>query len=343
MSNERLVSASSSDDDLQFEAGLRPRRLADFTGQARLKEVLQIAIEAARKRGEAMDHVLLYGPPGLGKTTLASIIAQELEVPFTQTSGPVMQKKLDLSGLLSIVQPRQVFFIDEVHRLLPDVEEMLYSALEDFHLDILIGTGPGARTHSMPLQKFTAIGATTRQGLVSAPMRSRFGLVLRLNHYDVEDLTVIVNRSARLLETPVDLEGAKEIARRARGTPRIANRLLRRVRDYAEVRAKGHITKEVAMTALDMLEVDRFGLDEIDQKIMRTVLEKFGGGPVGVNTIAASIGEESETIEEVYEPYLIQLGFLHRSPRGRIATERAYDYFNVPRRFGGVERQPELF
>jgi len=343
MANERLVSASSAEDELQFEAGLRPRRLADFTGQARLKENLQIAIEAARKRGEAMDHVLLYGPPGLGKTTLASIIAQELEVPFTQTSGPVMQKKLDLSGLLSTIQPRQVFFIDEVHRLLPDVEEMLYSALEDFHLDILIGTGPGARTHSMPLQKFTAIGATTRQGLVSAPMRSRFGLVLRLNHYDVADLTIIVNRSARLLETPVDLEGAEEIARRARGTPRIANRLLRRVRDYAEVRAKGHITKEVAMTALDMLEVDRFGLDEIDQKIMRTVLEKFGGGPVGVNTIAASIGEESETIEEVYEPYLIQLGFLHRSPRGRIATERAYDYFKVPRRFGGVERQPELF
>jgi Holliday junction DNA helicase RuvB len=206
---------------------------------------------------------------------------------------------------------------------------MLYSALEDFHLDILIGTGPGARTHSMPLQKFTAIGATTRQGLVSAPMRSRFGLVLRLNHYDVADLTVIVNRSARLLETPIDPEGAEEIARRARGTPRIANRLLRRVRDYAEVRAHGHITRNVAMTALDMLEVDRFGLDEIDQKIMRTVLEKFGG--------------ESETIEEVYEPYLIQLGFLHRSPRGRIATERAFDYFNVPRRFGGVERQPELF
>ena len=343
MANTRLVSASSAEDELQFEAGLRPRRLADFTGQARLKENLQIAIEAARKRGEAMDHVLLYGPPGLGKTTLGSIIAQELEVAFAQTSGPVLQKKLDLSGLLSTIQPRQVFFIDEIHRLLPDVEEMLYSALEDFHLDILIGTGPGARTHSMPLQKFTAIGATTRQGLVSAPLRSRFGLVLRLNHYDVADLTTIVSRSARLLETPVDLDGAEEIARRARGTPRIANRLLRRVRDYAEVRAKGHVTKEVAMTALDMLEVDRFGLDEIDQKIMRTVLEKFGGGPVGVGTIAASIGEEPETIEEVYEPYLIQLGFLHRSPRGRIATERAYDYFKVPRRFGGVEKQPELF
>src|ERR1022692_1987279 len=246
MSNDRLVSASSSEDDLQFEAGLRPRRLSDFTGQARLKENLQIAIEAARKRGEAMDHVLLYGPPGLGKTTLASIIAQELEVPFTQTSGPVMQKKLDLSGLLSTIQPRQVFFIDEIHRLLPDVEEMLYSALEDFHLDILIGTGPGARTHSIPLEKFTAIGATTRQGLVSAPLRGRFGLVLRLNHYDVPELTAIVLRSAKLLGVTVDRDGAEEIARRSRGTPRIANRLLRRVRDYAQVRAEGHIDLPIA-------------------------------------------------------------------------------------------------
>jgi Holliday junction DNA helicase RuvB len=290
-----------------------------------------------------MDHVLLYGPPGLGKTTLGASIAQELEVPFTQTSGPVLQKKLDLSGILSGIQHRQVFFIDEIHRLLPDVEEMLYSALEDFHLDILIGTGPGARTHSIPLQKFTAIGATTRQGLVSAPMRGRFGLVLRLNHYDVAELKLIVERSAKLLETPIDDDGAEEIARRARGTPRIANRLLRRVRDYAQVRAKGHITRAVAVTALNLLEVDPFGLDEIDQKIMRTVLEKFGGGPVGVNTIAASIGEEPETIEEVYEPYLIQLGFLHRTPRGRIATERAFEYFKVAKRFGGVVGQPELF
>lgn len=342
MARDRLVSAAGSEDDLQFESALRPKRLADFTGQPRLKENLQIAIEAAKQRGEAMDHVLLYGPPGLGKTTLASIIAQELDVPFTQTSGPVLQKKLDLSGLLSTIQPRQVFFIDEVHRLLPDVEEMLYSALEDFHLDILIGTGPGARTHSIPIQKFTAIGATTRQGLVSAPMRGRFGLVLRLNHYDVDDLKAIVARSARLLDTPVDADGAAEIARRARGTPRIANRLLRRVRDYAQVRAEGHITKDIAVTALDLLEVDRFGLDEIDQKIMRTVLEKFDGGPVGVNTIAASIGEEPETIEEVYEPYLIQLGFLHRSPRGRIATDGAFDYFKVPRRMGGG-RQAGLF
>jgi holliday junction DNA helicase RuvB len=255
----------------------------------------------------------------------------------------VLQKKLDLSGILSTIQPQQVFFIDEIHRLLPDVEEMLYSALEDFHLDILIGTGPGARTHSIPIQKFTAIGATTRQGLVSAPMRGRFGIVLRLNHYDVPELTTIVERSSKLLDTPIERAGAEEIARRARGTPRIANRLLRRVRDYAQVRAHGHITPDVAETALNLLEVDRFGLDEIDQKIMRTVLEKFGGGPVGLNSIAAAIGEEPETIEEVYEPYLIQLGFLHRSPRGRIATERAFDYFHVPRRYGGIERQPELF
>jgi len=344
MSAERLVSASGNEEERQIEAALRPRRLADFTGQQRLKENLQIAIDAARQRGEAMDHVLLYGPPGLGKTTLAAIIAQELEVGFQQTSGPVLQKKLDLSGILSGIQARQVFFIDEIHRLLPDVEEMLYSALEDFHLDILIGTGPGARTHAIPLQKFTAIGATTRQGLVSGPMRGRFGLVLRLNHYDVPELKTIVKRSARLLETLIDDPGAEEIARRSRGTPRVANRLLRRVRDYAQVRAQGHIDVNVAQTALNLLEVDRFGLDEIDQKIMLTLLEKFGGGPVGIGTIAASIGEEAETIEEVYEPYLIQLGFLHRSPRGRIATEGAYEYFKkTPRRFGGAGGQPELF
>ncbi len=291
-----------------------------------------------------MDHVLLYGPPGLGKTTLASIIAQELEVGFQQTSGPVLQKKLDLSGILSGIQARQVFFIDEIHRLLPDVEEMLYSALEDFHLDILIGTGPGARTHSIPLQKFTAIGATTRQGLVSAPLRGRFGLVLRLNHYDVPELQQIVERSARLLDTPIDEPG--------RGRDRPSRAWNAAYREPAAApcprlcpgaRARPHHAWKSRRPRSNLLEVDRFGLDEIDQKIMRTVLEKFGGGPVGINTIAASIGEEAETIDEVYEPYLIQLGFLHRSPRGRIATERAYDYFNVPRRFGGVERQPELF
>lgn len=341
MANARIVSAALNAEDAQFEASLRPRRLKDFTGQVKLKENLAIAIEAARHRGEAMDHVLLYGPPGLGKTTLGAIIAEELEVAFQQTSGPILQKKLDLSGVLSTLVARQVFFIDEVHRLVPDVEEMLYSALEDFHLDILIGAGPGARTHSIPLPRFTAIGATTRQGLVSAPLRGRFGLVLRLNPYDVDELTSIVERSARLLNVNIDHPGAAEISRRSRGTPRIANRLLRRVRDYAQVRASGHIDRPVAETALDLLEVDRFGLDEIDQKIMRTLLEKYRGGPVGVNTIAASVGEEPDTIEEVYEPYLLQLGFINRTPRGRMGTERAFDYFGVEKHFRGD--QPGLF
>jgi Holliday junction DNA helicase RuvB len=343
MADSRIVSAISDAEEAQFEAGLRPHRLADFTGQTKLKENLSIAIAAARQRGEAMDHVLLYGPPGLGKTTLAAIIAEELEVQFDQTSGPVLQKKLDLSGILSNIKPRQVFFIDEIHRLLPDIEEMLYSALEDFHLDILIGTGPGARTHSIPIQKFTAIGATTRQGMVSAPLRGRFGLVLRLNPYDVPELAAIVTRSARLLNVPTDPLGAEEIARRSRWTPRISNRLLRRVRDYAQVRAQGHITLPVAQTALDLLEVDRFGLDEIDQKIMMTVLVKYRGGPVGINTIAASIGEEPETIEEAYEPYLLQLGFLNRTPRGRTATHLAFDYFKVEPGMRSRLEQPELF
>jgi len=329
MPDRQLVSGDAQADELVFEAGLRPRRLADFTGQSKLKENLSIAIEAARLRGEAMDHVLLYGPPGLGKTTLASIIAEELGVQFTPTSGPVLQKKLDLTGILSNIRLQQVFFIDEIHRLLPDVEEMLYSALEDFRVDILVGAGPGARTVSLPVPRFTAIGATTRQGLVSAPLRGRFGLVLRLESYTTEELKKIVKRSANLLAAHIEEGAADEIARRCRGTPRIANRLLHRVRDYAQVRADGNITQPVAQTALNLLDVDRFGLDEIDQKIMITILEKYRGGPVGVNTIAASIAEEAETIEEVYEPYLIQLGFLNRTPRGRVATELAYDYFNV--------------
>lgn len=342
MPDRQLISGAAQPEDLQFESGLRPRKLADFTGQPKLKENLDIAIRAARMRDEAMDHVLLYGPPGLGKTTLASIIAEELEVAFTTTSGPVLQKKLDLSGILSNIRSRQVFFIDEIHRLLPDVEEMFYSALEDFRMDILVGVGPGARTHSIPIPKFTAIGATTRQGLVSAPLRGRFGLVLRLDPYQTSELQAIVKRSAGLLDVVIDEAAAEEIARRCRGTPRIANRLLRRVRDYAQVRADGRITREVAQTALNLLDVDRYGLDEIDQKIMRTILEKYRGGPVGVNTIAASISEESDTIEEVYEPYLIQLGFLNRTPRGRVATERAYEYFNVkPHLHRG--NQPGLF
>ena len=337
-----LVSSKLQPEDAQYEAGLRPRRLADFTGQSKLKENLSIAIEAARKRGEAMDHVLLYGPPGLGKTTLAAIIAEELQVSFTTTSAPVLQKKLDLTGILSNIRLHQVFFIDEIHRLLPDVEEMLYSALEDFRVDILVGVGPGARTHSLPMPKFTAVGATTRQGLVSAPLRGRFGLPLRLEPYREDELQIIVNRSARLLNVEIEDGAAAELARRCRGTPRIANRLLRRVRDYAQVRADGRITQPVAQTALNLLDVDRYGLDEVDQKIMMTVLLKYRGGPVGVNTIAASISEEADTIEEVYEPYLIQLGFLNRTPRGRVATGLAYDYFKVKRQ-SGTDEQPGLF
>jgi Holliday junction DNA helicase RuvB len=340
MRDKGIVSPSVQEDERQFEASLRPSRLDDFAGQPKVKEILKIAVEAARQRGDAMDHVLLYGPPGLGKTTLANIIAQELGVGITQTSGPVLQKKLDLVGILSNIHEREVFFIDEIHRLLPDVEEMIYSALEDFRMDILVGTGPGARTIAMDIKHFTAIGATTRQGLISAPLRGRFGLVLRLNHYDVAELTHIVQRSARLLSLDIDETGAAEIARRSRGTPRIANRLLRRVRDYAQVRANGFVGLEVAQAALDLLEVDRYGLDEIDQKIMLTLLDKYNGGPVGVNTISASIDEEPDTVEEVYEPYLIQLGFIDRTPRGRVATDRAFEYFGIARRMRGGLQAP---
>lgn len=342
MREQGIVSPAALEGEKQFEAALRPSRLEDFTGQPKVREILSIAIEAARARGEAMDHVLLHGPPGLGKTTLAAIVAQELGVAFDQTSGPILQKKLDLTGILSNIRDRQVFFIDEVHRLLPDVEEMLYSALEDYRVDIVIGAGAGARTHALPIPRFTAVAATTRQGLVSAPMRARFGLVLRLNHYDHADMTRIIARSAKLLEVEVDEDGAGEIARRSRGTPRIGNRLLRRVRDYAQVRASGHVDLGVAEKALDLLEVDRFGLDETDRKIMMTILANYKGGPVGLNTLAAGIDEQADTIEEVYEPYLIQLGFLDRTPRGRVATDRAWDYFQVPRRKTFLD-QPNLF
>ena len=337
-----MVSPAPQEDERQFEAALRPTRLDEFAGQPHVKENLKIAIEAANHRGEAMDHVLLCGPPGLGKTTLAGIIAHELGTTIDQTAGPILQKKLDLTGVLTNVQQRQVFFIDEIHRLVPDIEEILYGALEDFRLDILIGTGPGARTHSISLPRFTAVGATTRQGLLSAPLRSRFGLVLTLEPYEEDTLTRIVERSAGLLDVSITSDGAHEIARRSRGTPRIGNRLLRRVRDFAQVRAGGSIDIEVAQAALNLLKVDRYGLDEIDQKIMRTILEKYGGGPVGLSTISAAINEQADTIEEVYEPYLIQLGFLDRSPRGRIATDRAFEYFEVPRRhrFGS---QNQLF
>jgi len=339
MRERGIVSAAAQEEELQFEASLRPRTLAEFTGQTKLKENLAIAIEAARRRGEAMDHVLLYGPPGLGKTTLASIVSAELGVGFEQTSGPILQKKLDLTGILSHIRARQVFFIDEIHRLMPDVEEMLYAALEDFRIDILVGSGPGARTHSLPIPRFTAIGATTRLGLVSAPLRGRFGLVLRLRHYEPEELTAIVRRSASLLQVNIDKSGAEEIARRSRGTPRIANRLLRRVRDYAEVKAGGKVDATVADAALKMLEVDHAGLDVMDRKLLTAMLEKFAGGPVGLENLAAAIGEAADTIEDVLEPYLIQQGFLARTPRGRVAQPLAW------RHFGFIQpgSEPELF
>jgi len=329
-------------EDVQLDSSLRPRNLGEFTGQAKVKEILSIAIESAKRRTDAMDHVLLIGPPGLGKTTLANIIAQELSVRCGQTSGPMLQKKLDLTGIMTKLEPHQVFFIDEIHRLLPDVEEALYSVIEDFRIDVVVGAGTSAQTHSIPIERFTIIGATTRQGLISAPLRSRFGLVLYLKPYDVAEMTQIVTRAARLLEAALEPDAAEEIARRSRGTPRIGNRLLRRVRDYALVRAQGRITLDVACAALDLLDVDRYGLDEVDQKLMLTILDKFNGGPVGLGTIAAATDEETDTIEEVYEPYLIQLGFLERTPRGRVGTMRAFDYFGIQPR-GLRNGQDSLF
>ncbi len=335
----RLVSAAPVEDDSSFELKLRPQRLAEFIGQDKVKENLAIAIEAARSRGEAMDHVLLYGPPGLGKTTLANIIANELAVAFQQTSGPTLQIKGDLTAILTNLQARQVLFIDEVHRLQPALEEILYSALEDYKLDIIIGQGPSARTHTMDVQPFTFVGATTRAGLLSAPLRSRFGIMLRLEFYTHKDLQIIVERSAEILGVAIDDDGAVEIASRSRGTPRIANRLLRRVLDYAQVRGGGKIDKRTAEAALQMLEVDRHGFDEVDRKLLLTIIEKYQGGPVGVNTLAAALAEEPDAIEEIYEPFLIQIGFLNRTPRGRVATMLAYEHFGItPNR-----RQSSLF
>ncbi len=326
---DRIVSAAVVEDDATYELKLRPQYLREFIGQSKVKENLQVAIEAANSRGEALDHVLLYGPPGLGKTTLANIIANELGTSFQQTSGPTLQIKGDLTAILSNLQNKQVLFIDEVHRLQPALEELLYSALEDYKLDIIIGQGPSARTHVFEISPFTFIGATTRAGLLSAPLRSRFGIVLRMEFYTHEDLKIIIKRSAEILKVAIDEEGAFEIASRCRGTPRIANRLLRRVRDYAQVRGAGHIDKPTAQSALEMLEVDQHGFDEIDRKLLLTIIEKYQGGPVGVNTLAAALAEEAEAIEEIYEPFLIQIGFLDRTPRGRVVTQLAYDHFGI--------------
>jgi Holliday junction DNA helicase RuvB len=311
------------------ERALRPRRLDEYIGQRKIRDQLGIFIEAARGRGEALDHVLLFGPPGLGKTTLSHILAHELGVNLRQTSGPVLERPGDLAALLTNLEPRDVLFIDEIHRLSPVVEEILYPALEDFQIDIMIGEGPAARSVKIDLHPFTLVGATTRAGMLTNPLRDRFGIVARLEFYSPQELTEIVARSARLLEIDVAAEGALEIAKRSRGTPRIANRLLRRVRDFAQVRASGHVTRDVADAALSMLDVDASGLDVMDRKLLSTMLDKFAGGPVGVDNLAAAIGEERDTIEDVLEPYLIQQGFLQRTARGRVATPLAWRHFGL--------------
>ncbi|MEE8348044.1 MAG: Holliday junction branch migration DNA helicase RuvB [Acidobacteriota bacterium] len=320
---------SHRDEETTFENSLRPRLLEDFIGQERLKESIKVAVDAARGRKEALDHVLLFGPPGLGKTTLAHIISNELNVNLRSTAGPVIEKRGDLAAILTNLEENDVLFIDEIHRLHPSIEEILYPAMEDFQIDIIIGEGPGARSIKIDIPQFTLVGATTRTGLLTAPLRGRFGIIQRLDFYSEESLSTIVSRSAGILDVEIDEKGTLEIARRSRGTPRIANRLLRRVRDFAQVRAEGRIDYQVACDGLDLANVDRFGFDEIDRKLLLTIIEKFGGGPVGVNTISAAISEEKDAIEDIYEPYLIQIGFLNRTPRGRIVTPRAYDHFGV--------------
>jgi Holliday junction DNA helicase RuvB len=327
---ERIVSSKPSPEDMPMETSLRPRRLADYIGQDKVKENVKIAITAAQGRGEPLDHVLLYGPPGLGKTTLAYILAAEMGVSIRVTSGPAIERAGELAAILTNLKSHDVLFIDEIHRLSRAVEEILYPAMEDFALDLIIGKGPGARSLRLTLPPFTLIGATTRYALLSPPLRDRFGAVYRLDFYDQAALETILKRSASILQVQADAAGLSEIARRARGTPRVANRLLKQVRDYAQVKADGVISQAVAIEALARLEVDHLGLDEVDHKVMRAIIEKFGGGPVGLDTIAAAISEESDTIMDVYEPYLLQLGFLERTPRGRLATRLAYEHLGLP-------------
>jgi Holliday junction DNA helicase RuvB len=337
--SERLVSMGRTDEDVSLDASLRPRRFSEYVGQQKVLTQLEIAVTAARERGEAMDHLLTYGPPGLGKTTLAHVVANELQVGIKTTAGPLIEKAGDLVALLTNLEPRDVLFIDEIHRLHPAIEEILYPAMEDYKLDIIIGQGPSAKSVKIPIAQFTLIGATTRAGLLTSPLRARFGIVHRLDFYTEEDLERVILRSAAILGVPVEREAARAIAKRSRGTPRIANRLLRRVRDFAQVKAEGAITEKVAQDALTLLEVDEMGFDEMDRSILFTLMDKFSGGPVGLSTVAAVVGEEPDTIEDVYEPYLIQIGFLDRTPRGRVATERAYRHFG----FTPVDPQKRLF